>query len=283
MTLLIQITDTHILPRGELLYGVTDTAAHLAGVVKQINHARPRADLVMITGDLADRGDRASYRQLVELIEPLEMPVYVIPGNHDNPELMAEEFSGTTAFPVTDETFQYVIDEYPCRILALNSQASGTDLPVFTPQRLDWLQAQLACSDKPVVIAIHHPPMMTGVELSDMGGSDWFQGIKSVLAGHPQVKLVICGHCHMDLSGRIGAVPVYMAPSSAYQLVAAREAGVAPASVPVAGVPVLHQWIGGEFVSGSFAWPSGVEEERIDQKSGRSWQAMKDAMTGSRR
>ena len=233
MTLLVQITDTHILPPGELLYGVSDTAVHLRNVVQQITRMRPQPDLVLVTGDLADRGDRTSYQHLLALLSPLEMPVYVIPGNHDDPETMVGAFGDTGFFPVSDDTFQFAIEDFSCRILALNSHDEGTDLPAFGANRLSWLEHQLGLSDKPVLIAIHHPPMMTGIEFSDMGGSDWYQGLRSVLAAHPQVKLVICGHCHMDLYGRIGAVPVFMAPATAYLLLAAREAGMAPSAVKV--------------------------------------------------
>lgn len=115
-----------------------------------------------------------------------------------------------------------------------------------------------------------------------MGGSDWFQGIKSVLAEHSQVKLVICGHCHIDLCGRIGQVPVYMAPANSHQLIATRGLKMAPSTVNKAGVATLHHFIDGEFLSGSQPWPDNVEDQRIDKKSGLSWEKLKKKMMGSR-
>jgi 3',5'-cyclic AMP phosphodiesterase CpdA len=282
MTLLVQITDTHILPPGELLYGNTDTAAHLSEVVRQINVMQPTPDVVMITGDLVERADSAFYQHFIELVKPLEMPVYVIPGNHDDPEIMAKAFDDTPYFPVSDGTFQYAIEDLPFRVLALNSHSDGTELPEFDEQRLSWVSDQLERSDRPTLIAIHHPPMVTGIEFLDMGGSEWFQGLRSVLAGHPQARLVICGHCHTDLVGRIGQTPVYMAPAVAHQLIAARGVDVAPSNVVSAAAPVLHQFIDGEFLSGSYPWPAHVEEERIDRKSGLSWNDLKAQMCGSR-
>ena len=282
MALLIQITDTHIIPPGELLYGSTDTAAHLEDAVGQINRIRPKPDVVLITGDLVDSPDELSYQHFIELIKPLEIPAYVIPGNHDNPQLMLKVFADTPYFPVSDDTFQYGIENLPCRILALNSHAEGTELAEFDERRLSWLQEQLGRSVKPVLIAIHHPPMTTGIEFFDLGGLEWIRGFKSVLAGYPQVKLVICGHCHTDISSRIGQIPVYMAPATAYQLIAARGMDIAPSTVGVAAPPVLHQFINGDFVSGSYPWPANVEEERIDKKSGYLWDELKAFMMGSR-
>jgi len=282
MTLLIQITDTHILPPGEVLYGSVDTARHLAETVAEINRMRPLPDAVMFTGDLVENGDMPGYRHFVELIEPLKMPAWVIPGNHDDPRVMQETFAGTGFFPVTDATFQYAVDDLPFRILALNSRSEGTELPGFNEHKLAWLETQLARSDKPVLLAIHHPPMTTGIELIDMGGADWYQGMKSVISRHRQVKLVICGHCHTDLCGRIGQVPVYMAPANSHQLIATRGFNVAPSTVNRPGAPTLHHFIDGEFLSGSHAWPADVAEQRIDRKSGLSWDEMKRAMMGNR-
>jgi len=282
MTLLVQITDTHIFPPGKLLYGNTDTAAHLGESVRQINAMRPIPDVVLITGDLVEQGDEVGYQHFIELIKPLEMPTYVIPGNHDNPQFMLEVFAGTSHFPATDDTFQYAIEDFPYRILALNSHCDGTELPEFGEKRLSWLQDQLSSSDKPVLIALHHPPMITGIELIDMGGTEWFKGLKAVLAEHSQVKLVICGHCHTDLCGRVGHVPVYMAPATSHQLIASRGLTIAPSTVVVAGAPTLHHYIDGDFLSGSNLWPANVEERRIDKESGLSWDELKKYMMGSR-
>ena len=282
MTLLIQITDTHILPPGEILYDEVDTTLHLAKTVRQINRMHPLPDVVIITGDLVEHGDKAGYQHFLELIKPLKMPCYVLPGNHDNPQVMTEAFAGTSNFPTKDSTFQYAVEDLPFRILALNSRSDGTELPEFDEHRLSWLKKELDQSDKPTLIALHHPPMTTGIELIDMGGSEWFQGIKSAVAETNHVKLVICGHCHTDLCGRIGQVPVYMAPATAHQLVATRGLKVAPAAINVAGTPVLHHFIDGDFVSGSNLWPAKVDDIRIDKKSGFSWDELKQSMMGSR-
>ena len=282
MTFVIQITDTHILPPGEVLYGEVDTARHLKETVESINRMRPLPDVVIITGDLVERGDKVGYRHFIELIKPLKMPVFVLAGNHDNPSVMSEVFTATPYFPVSDSTFQYAIEDFPFRILALNSHGDDTELPVFGEHRLAWLADQLGQSHEPTLIAIHHPPMLTGIELIDMGGQEWYQGLKSVLAEYDHVKLVISGHCHTDLCGRIGPVPVYMAGATAHQLIATRGLNIAPAAVVAAAPPTLHHFIDGDFVSGSNSWPANIENDRIDKKSDRSWEDLKKSMMGSR-
>lgn len=282
MSFLIQITDTHILPPGKVLHDEVDTAHHLQETVQLINRMRPLPDVVMITGDLVEQANTISYEHFIELIEPLQMPAYVLPGNHDDPQLMSEVFASTHHFPVHGDTYQYAIEDFPFRILALNSHAEGTELPEFDDHRLAWLEQQLKQSDKPVLIALHHPPMTTGIELIDMGGADWYQGLKSLLARYDHVKLLICGHCHTDLCGHIGRVPVYMAAATAHQLVATRGLNIAPATIIAPATPTLHHFIDGGFVSGSNRWPANISKTRIDKKSGRSWEDLKKSMMGSR-
>jgi 3',5'-cyclic AMP phosphodiesterase CpdA len=282
MTLLVQITDTHIQPRGELLYGQVDTSVHLREIVSEINRFKPTPDLLVVTGDLVEKACEESYAHFRELIAPIRIPVYVLPGNHDDPAMMAEIFSDSLHFPVDDETYQYAIRTDDFRLLALNSHAGGSELPELDGAHLDWLIRELPKSTAPTILALHHPPFKTGIEFIDMGGTDWFQGLKQVLQGHHNVHLAICGHCHTDMAGRIANVPVYMSGSVAHQLIAARDMDIAPsfASRPVP--PVLHHFIDGQFVSGSYPWPLQTDAHRIDKQSGIPWERLKLQMMGSK-
>ena len=62
-----------------------------------------------------------------------------------------------------------VIDDHDFRILALNSHLDDSELPEFGKQRLRWLEEALAKSGEPTLIAIHHPPMKTGVQFHRHG------------------------------------------------------------------------------------------------------------------
>ncbi len=283
MSFLVQLTDTHIVEPGQLLYGKVDTAAHLADAVRQVNRMSPQPDVVMITGDLVEFPSSSAYENFASLVEPLNAPAYLIPGNHDDPCMMEHHFAGGSMFPVTDDTFQYVIEDLDFRILALNSHHAGSEFPHLDHSRLAWLATALEASDEPTLIAIHHPPMRTGIEFIDMVGPRWYAGLSELLARHSQVELIISGHGHSDTFGRNGNVPVYMAGSTAHQLIAARGKDHAPAFDERPAPPVMHQWMGaGEgFVSGAAPWPDWASDRRIDLESGLDWEILKDNMRGS--
>ena len=281
MTLLVQISDTHVVERGTLLYGMADTARHLAETVAEINAMDPLPDAVLITGDLVEHPGPVTYSHFRDLIEPLEVPVYLMPGNHDDPEIMWSYFRGTGMYPCKPPHFQYVIEDFPFRVLMLNSHFDNSELPFFGPRRLQWLDEVLSESDRPALIAIHHPPMKTGIGFIDMVGDLWYQALGEVLERHPQVVKIICGHGHLDLQGRLGNIPVQMVGSIAHQLIAGRVKDVAPSFLNEKIPPMLHHWLNGDFVSGYYPWPADTDAERIDKSAGMPWDDLKDQMRGA--
>jgi 3',5'-cyclic AMP phosphodiesterase CpdA len=198
---------------------------------------------------------------------------------------MRKHFKGSTVFPVSDETCQYTIEDFEFRILALNSHYNDSEMPVFGERRIAWLDKALAESIRPTLIAIHHPPMKTGIEFIDMVGAEWYAGIAELLEKHPHVELIISGHGHSDVYGRNGRVPVYMAASTAHQLISVRGKDHAPTFDERPAPPVLHHWMGPGhgFVSGAVPWPDWAKDRRIDLESGLDWEFLKDKMRGSLR
>ena len=64
----------------------------LARCVQEIRRLRPQPDLVIATGDLVDLGIAEEYAHLRQLLAPLPMPCYLIPGNHDERGALREAF-----------------------------------------------------------------------------------------------------------------------------------------------------------------------------------------------
>lgn len=281
MTFLVQITDTHVVERGTLLYGMADTARHLAETVSEINAMRPQPDIVLITGDLVEHPGPKTYSHFKDLIAPLEMPVFLMPGNHDNPEVMSGFFRDTPMFPAGPPHYQYAIEHNPFRILMLNSHYDNSELPYFGARRLEWLEQELAASSQPTLIAIHHPPMKTGIGFIDMVGAQWYAGLAETVKRFPHVLKIICGHGHLDLHGRLGTVQVQMVGSIAHQLIACRGEDIAPSFDNRRVPPMLHHWLDGDLVSGYYPWPDGVDAERIDKSSNMKWDDLKNRMRGA--
>ena len=131
------------------------------------------------------------------------------------------------------------------------------------------------------MIAIHHPPMKTGIGFIDMVGPQWYEKISEIVEQHEHVIKIICGHGHADLNGMLGCVPVQMVGSIAHQLIAGRINDVAPSFDNKPVPPMLHHFIDGQLLSGYYPWPADVDAERIDRSSNIPWEDLKDHMRGA--
>jgi len=216
--IVIQLSDPHILAPGELLYGRVDTAQFLARSVAEINRLDPLPDVAVLTGDLVDRGDPAEYDHLRRLLAPLRMPVFVIPGNHDAREPLRAAFGGDGYLPI-EGYLQYTIEDYPVRLVALDTLIPGKHDGMLCAERLGWLDAALAAQPaRPTAILMHHPPFATGITYMDNYGLDNAAGLAEIVGRHPQVERILCGHLHRAIDRRFAGTVAGTAPSTAHQI-----------------------------------------------------------------
>jgi len=240
--LIAQISDTHIRPKGILAMGRVDTAGHLARAVAHIHALRPAPDIVLVTGDLVDAGMKDEYTHLRALLAPLTMPVHVIPGNHDLRDPLREAFADHRYLP-REGFLQYVIDSGPVRLIALDTLTPGEPHGELCAQRLGWLEARLAESERPTVLFMHHPPFECGMTEFDEArlnvGAD---RLAEIVRQHPNVERILCGHVHRPIQVRWAGTLAWVAPSTAHQatLDLSPDAPLMYSMEPPA--VALHQW-----------------------------------------
>ncbi|CAM4145976.1 metallophosphoesterase [Roseateles saccharophilus] len=225
--LLVQLSDPHITRPGRLVCGRVDTAAALRHAVARVLQIRPRPVAVLISGDLVDAGHAAEYTQLRELLTPLldaGLPLALLPGNHDARGPLQAAFAGLPGVHCGQPgaaAIQYALDlPGPLRLVVLDSLVSGRPHGGFDDARLDEARALLAeRPSMPTVVALHHPPHATGLAAMDaMALQQGLEGFEALIAEHPQVQRVVCGHLHRMTLGRVAHASVVSAPSTAHQL-----------------------------------------------------------------
>jgi 3',5'-cyclic AMP phosphodiesterase CpdA len=218
--LLAQISDLHIKQPGALAYGRVDTAACLARTIARLNALVPRPDAVIVTGDLVDRGTVDEYRHLKTLLATLALPYWLLIGNHDGREALREVFPERAELHAGGEFVQYAVDIGEMRLIALDSMehlSAGT----LCDTRLAWLAAQLdAARGRPVIVALHHPPFDCGIGHMDAIRLDAqaSAALEALIARHPNVERVICGHVHRPMFARFGGTVASAVPSPAHQV-----------------------------------------------------------------
>ena len=88
---IIQITDTHLMPRGTNLHGL-NPCERLEACIASINEFHADAEMCIITGDLTDQGHPEAFHDLREILQQLPMPYHLLIGNHDHRKIFSENF-----------------------------------------------------------------------------------------------------------------------------------------------------------------------------------------------
>ena len=179
---------------------------------------KPRPDLLLATGDLADEGeDEVSYQRLKEALADFPYPVWFAMGNHDSRPAFLRHFPEAQS---ADGFIQYAIEEYPLRILVLDTLEVGRHGGGFCETRAAWLRARLAEErERPTLIVLHHPPLETG--LSWMGESDdaeWAARLEPIIAGASNIVGMIAGHLHRAVLTQWGGTMLAVCPSTSPQV-----------------------------------------------------------------
>jgi 3',5'-cyclic AMP phosphodiesterase CpdA len=207
-----QISDLHVLAeQGDEPF---DTNANARRALEKIAAYKP--DLILATGDLANDARREEYDALAPLLAEAPAPLFLVPGNHDDRALLRAAFPAHAYLPRAGK-LSYTIENFAVRIVALDSAVEGMTGGAFDDEDARWLDATLAAaSETPTLVALHHPPFLTHERLFDRIGLDRRENFAAVIGRHRQVQLVIAGHHHRAVIGRVAHAPAVVAPATAY-------------------------------------------------------------------
>ncbi len=189
---LLQLSDCHLLASTDGVYQQIQPWCHLKQLLQQLRSAS--FDAVLLTGDLTQDHSLASYQRLAELFADWPAPVFYLPGNHDEPALMAQAFAVAPFVAATE------IAAANWRFILLNTKGE-TPAGYFPTERCDALAQQLDRDTRPVWLFCHHQPLPIGASI-DQHGLQQPELLLSTLARFPQVKGLAHGHCHYHYQRR---------------------------------------------------------------------------------
>ena len=210
--LIAQITDIHI------GFDPDDPDEHnmqrFKAVLKRIASGPNSPDLLLMTGDLTEFGDAASYARLASAVANCPFPVLPMAGNHDVRGPLLAAFPST---PSHDGFVQYALDFEGLRLLVLDTLEPGRHGGAFCETRAAWLAAELnAHPATPTLIALHHPPFESGIAWLDSDACEpWIGRLAGALAGHDQVRAIISGHLHRTIYTAFRGMPLMVCASTA--------------------------------------------------------------------
>ena len=216
--IIAQISDTHIdldHPQGAV------RRRDLARCVDDINRLDPLPDAVVHTGDLTNTGNPKEYEEAKKILGDLAAPLYVTAGNRDDRVALRAAFPADDYLLPESPFLQYRVDEFPVRLMVLDTLSENSNKGDYCAIRADSLRAALADDrSKPTAVFMHHPAFEVVESDYPLQFESWeaVDKISRVLNGDARVIRAFCGHTHRATGGAIGDVPVSSTPSIAVDL-----------------------------------------------------------------
>ena len=213
MSKILHLTDIHLV-QGPLVPTLPHLPTPFERLVACVDHImlhHDDADLCLLTGDLTQQGDVASYRQLKNQLDRLPMPAAPLMGNHDGLPGLREVFPNLPHYSSLSanghDFLQYTVETLPTRIVCLDThdphgKAGGDgNGGRLSASRLAWLDERLAEDSRPTLLALHHHPLPLGMPFMDTLFLEDHDDLAAVLNRHDHVKHLCFGHVHRSVSG----------------------------------------------------------------------------------
>lgn len=208
---IVQFTDLHLYGAADgKLRGITVLPALEATVASAIQRHAPW-HAVLLTGDLV-QDDPSGYARVREVFGASNLPVYCIPGNHDEPAPMRAALA--------EPPFQVCGTAHvgAWLLVMLDSYLHGSANGRVSAAELERLDAALAAHpDRPALVCLHHHPIAMGSRWLDQVALENPDELFAVLDRHANVRVLLWGHVHQAYDGRRNGVRMLATPSTCAQ------------------------------------------------------------------
>lgn len=189
------ISDTHI--------GSSATAAEdLERTVRDIN-AQTDIAFVIHSGDVTEFGSDLELREAKNILNQLNKPLYIVPGNHDT----KWSESGCNSFKAIFGAERFVFDYAGYRFIGCSSGPNMRMAPGLVPREdLVWMDSIIMATpaNQPIIFVNHYP--------LDAGLANWYQVLDILKKRNTQVAL--CGHGHRNKHIDAAGIPNVMGRSN---------------------------------------------------------------------
>jgi Icc protein len=212
-TVLLHLTDTHLLQDSSAVLRGVNTSSSLDRIVELAKATSLNPDAIVITGDIAEDGSAGAYQSLLRSLNSFEVPIRWAPGNHDNPTAM-EAVAGKTDLSAKSLTLNN------WQIFLVDSTLNGCIQGNISRSELDWLDLCLSSTPDDIentVVCLHHNPHEADAVWAKTIGLQNYADFFEVLDRHDSVRFVLHGHIHQERRVIRNNVSYFCTPSTCFQ------------------------------------------------------------------
>ena len=200
--------------------GVRDDAAV---IVEQMVHDVTRIsevlDFVVVSGDMTEDAELASFTQFEDMFATIGLPVYMVPGNHDGPAgyyRCLEQSQTLSSWDIANR----VVEMQDVRLLGIDTCIEGETTGRIDATSMTLVEQEIARHGAPpLVIVMHHPPVTPGLRDFDVVARlDGVAELQEIVKRSADPAIVLAGHVHRSYQGRMDGAACFVAgsPTSAF-------------------------------------------------------------------
>ncbi|POA22120.1 3',5'-cyclic-AMP phosphodiesterase [Pseudomonas sp. FW300-N1A1] len=209
--LLVQLSDSHLFAEADGTLLGMNTRDSLQQVIELVLAQQSRIDLVIASGDLSQDGTLESYQQFRQMSGQIDAPARWIPGNHDEPHIMAQA-------AVQSSLLEPVVDIGNWRITLLDSAVPGSVPGYLQDEQLQLLARALSeAPQRHHLVCFHHHPVSIGCAWMEPISLRNPEALFAVLDRFTQVRAVLWGHVHQEIDQLRNGVRLLASPSTCIQ------------------------------------------------------------------
>lgn len=209
---IIQISDTHLFEDPDKILLGVKTQESFEAVVDLLKSEAGNIDLILHSGDMSQDGSEASYIRIANSFKQFNVPVYCVPGNHDNPKIMA----GIYPRGIISNDRHILLKNW--HIILLNSQKPGKVEGHLEQSQLNYMQQCLqAYPEHNAIIVFHHQPVPVGSRWLDNHVVTNAAEFWKVISMYPKVNIILFGHVHQENELTWNGIRCFSTPSTCIQ------------------------------------------------------------------
>jgi len=189
------VSDTHI--------GSETAREDLERTIRDIN-AQPDVAFVMFSGDITEFGSDEELQLAKSIINQLNKPWYIVPGNHDAKWSESGCNTFRTVFGAETFSFQYKGYWFLGTSCGPNMRMGPGQIP---RENIVWLERQLQQQPEkkmPIIFVNHYP--------QDSSLNNWYEVLDRMKDRN--LKAIICGHGHANRKYNFEGIPGIMCRSN---------------------------------------------------------------------
>ena len=173
-------------------------------------------DFILHTGDICAEPEAENYRVARDLLDRFEQPMFLLPGNHDSPQMARDMLADGERRRVLGDD-HLVVNGYHLITIDASGGIGDPVFPTAPVEQIDNFAALLSqAQDGPILVAAHYPFVRTGVPWIDDGARiQNGERLHELLAARRErVAGVFYGHIHQVATSFCDGITYACCPST---------------------------------------------------------------------